>query len=84
MRMPRRDHGRVVAWTDPVGTGWELLRVAVWALLVGLAVDEGAGATVDGRGEGLAVVVSPGGSVLVVSSVGRDLGSVGLLVTGTG
>jgi hypothetical protein len=82
--MPRRIHGRVVAWTDPVGTGWELLRVAVWALLVGPAVDEEAGAAVDGTAEGLAVVVEPGGSVLVVSGVGRELGWVGLLVTGTG
>ena len=45
----------------------------------------GVGATVDERGDGLAVVVDGrGGSVLVVSGVGRDLGSVGLLVTGTG
>ena len=44
---------------------------------------EGAGATVDDGGGGLAVVVVdvPGGSVLVVWSVGRDLGSVGLWVT---
>ena len=54
-------------------------------MVVDPTVDEGVGAAVDVRGEGWAVEVDGrGGSVLVVSSVGRDLGSVGLLVTGTG
>lgn len=54
-------------------------------MVVGPTVDEGVGVTVDARGEGCAVVVDAGeGSVLVMSGVGRGLGSVGLLVTGGG
>jgi hypothetical protein len=53
-------------------------------LLVAPAVDDGAGVTVDGTREGVAVVVETGGSVLVVSGVVRDVGWVGLVVTGTG
>ena len=54
-------------------------------MVEGATVGEGAGAAVDEGGDGLAVVVDGrGGSVVVVSSVGRDLGSVGLLVTVAG
>jgi hypothetical protein len=57
----------------------------VWALVVGATVGEGEGAPLDERGDDLtAVVDGRGGSVLVVWSVGRDLDSVGLLVTVAG
>jgi len=79
------DQGGVVAGVEPVDVGWILLGVCVWAFVVGATVIEGVGAAVDERGEGEAGVVTGWeGSVLVVLSVGRKLGVVGLLVTGLG